>query len=182
MDREIKILEYLPSILHDVEEFQKIGSTEDSELIALWDCLNAALSDQFVQTATNNGVTRWESILQILPKGTDTLPDRKFRILTRLNEQLPYSDRMLRQQLAALCGENGYTMEINHGEYTLTVKVELTAKNNFVDVGRLLERVVPANLIIDLSLRYNQHSKIAQFTHGQLASYTHNQLRNEVIS
>lgn len=150
-------------------------------MIALWDCLNAALADQFVQTATNNGISRWESILQIIPKGTDSLSDRKFRILTRLNEQLPYSYRMLQQQLETLCGQDGYTAEINSGAYTLTIRVALTAKNNFNDVATMLWRVVPANMIIDLSLRYNQHSTLTPFNYAQLAAYTHNQLRNEVI-
>jgi len=45
-----------------------------------------------------------------------------------------------------------------------------------------LQRVIPANMIIDLRLIYNQHLTLKQFTHAHLQTYTHNQLRNEVIS
>lgn len=181
MDREINILNYLPAILKEVKELKALSVCENPELVLLWDALENALNDQFVNDATEYGVSRLESILKIVSKGTDTLNDRKFRILTRLNEKLPYTVRTLQNQLSSLCGENGFTLEVNHAAYTLKVRVELTAKSNFNDVEALLDRVAPANMIIDLSLLYNQHLTLDGFTHSQLSAYTHDQLRNEAI-
>jgi len=42
--------------------------------------------------------------------------------------------------------------------------------------------MVPANIVITVELRYNQHLTLANFTHGQLGQHTHYDLRNEVIS
>ena len=58
----------------------------------------------------------------------------------------------------------------------------VAVKQNYDDVAALLERVAPANLVVDLSLLYNQYQYLAGFSHGILAGYTHEQLRNEVIS
>lgn len=88
---------------------------------------------------------------------------------------------MLVHQLTTLCGKDGYTLELKNEEYTLLVKVALTAKANFEDVGDLLGRIVPANLIIDLSLKYNQHKTLKKLTHKELAARRHAAIRNEVI-
>ncbi len=159
-----------------------VTDAENPEIRKLWVALETALNDEFVKSATPNGVGRWETILNIVPKGTDKLDERKFRILTRLNEQLPYSWRMLAQQLSTLCGQDGYTMQLKNEEYTLTVKVALIAKANFSDVDDLLHRIVPANMIIDLSLLYNQFDTLTKFVHDYLSAYTFDQLRDEVIT
>jgi hypothetical protein len=176
------ILKYLPWIMQEIEEFKQIANAENPEIDSLFTAIGDAMNDQFVNDSTVNGVKRWESILNIVPKGTDTLDVRKFRILSRLNEKLPYTYRTLENNLISLCGENGFTLELNNGTYTLIVRVELVVKGKFDEVNSLLKRTVPANMVIDLSLRYNQHGTLSQFTNGQLKAYTHGQLRNEVIT
>ena len=81
--------------------------------------LDAAFNDQFVNSATVNGVERWEKSWESKPKGTDTLDARKFRILSRLNEQLPYTLPVLKSMLQSLCGEDGYSVEVQNELYTL---------------------------------------------------------------
>lgn len=175
------LIDYLPPVLKEVREFKVIVEAEQSEVDRLWKALDNALCDQFINDATENGVSRLEKILKITPKATDTLDVRKFRILTRFNEQLPYTFRTLEQQLATLCGAEGFTMALLNSEYTLVVRVEISAKRKLDEVKALLERTVPANIIIDLSLRYNQHSVLEKLTHAQLSAYTHYDIRNEVV-
>ncbi|MEA4934801.1 MAG: hypothetical protein VB071_14650, partial [Lawsonibacter sp.] len=79
-------------------------------------------------------------------------------------------------------GADGFSAILAGSAFTLTVRVALTAKQNYDDVESMLGRIVPANLVIDLSLLYNQHQYLAGFSYGRLAAYTHDQLRNEVIS
>lgn len=119
--------------------------------------------------------------LGITPKGTDSLEDRRFRILTRINEELPYTLPQLRNILETLCGKGNYSADVEEGTYQLLVKIGLAAKNNFNDVESLLNRVVPQNMVVTLLQLYNTHAELGRFTHAQLAAYTHNQLRNEVL-
>lgn len=181
MDREINLIDYLPGVLREIKEFKALATAENPEAIKLWEELENVLDDQFVNESTLNGVKRWESILGIKALDTDALSDRKFRILSRLNEQLPYTYRNLESQLALLCGTNGYKLLMDSNAYELTVKVALTAKKKFSEVGNLLDRVVPCNIVISLILMYNQHGILSQFTHAYLSQYTHNQLREEVL-
>ncbi|QIB68646.1 YmfQ family protein [Aminipila butyrica] len=182
MDRRINLIAYLPEILQDIREFKTVAETENLELKQLQAALNAALNDLFVESSTEYGVARWEKILKISPKGTNSLAERKFRILARLNEQLPYSYRMLARQLATLCGEEGYSLKENIETYQLIVRVALAAKSNFDDVQKLLERVVPCNVAVDLSLIYNQYQVLEAFTYGQLEAYTYEQMREEPLN
>lgn len=180
MDR--RIMDYLPPILQPVRELRAICAGQQTVLEDVWAAVEAALDDQFVVDARESGIARREKILGITPKGTDTLEDRRFRVKARINERLPFTLPALRQQMADLCGPDGYSVSIGRGTYLLTVRVALTAKSNFDDVGALLKRVAPANIVIDLELKYNQNMTLAGFTHGQLAAWTHDQLRNEVLS
>ncbi len=169
--------DYLPEVLKEVRELKAIVNTEEPEVSDLWEALEAALSDQFVSDTSEEGLKRYEKILKIIPKATDNIDERRFRVLARFNEQLPYTFRTLEERLRILCGEEGYSMTLKAEDYTLKVRIKLFAESSFDTVESLLNRIVPANLVIDLSLLYNTHRELARHTHGELSQYTHEELR-----
>lgn len=180
--KQIDMMRKVPDVLKDVREIKALMHTETIEMNLLSAALALYLNNTFVDSADEYGIGRWESILNILPKLTDTLDERRFRVLSRINEQLPFTLRSLEQQLSTLCGPEGYTVALLNEQYLLKVRVELTAKSKLEDVRALLNRIVPANMVIDLDLLYNQHSDFDGFTHEELSEYTHQKLRDEVIS
>ena len=333
-----KLITYLPEVLRNFREFEKTFESEQPEFEKLQDELSKVLKDLFVEDATERGVKRWEKLLKIVPKPSENLEDRKFKILSKLVKKLPYTYRRLEQLLEVLCGENGYLLEIVEGttngiqngdfatgdftgwtdwkpkngnksivthdgisyakielttagssfgiestknisvqsgdkgtvsfrlrgekpnyaylmfsageninissfiqytdlpngeylgeytwtadraadvgflfaytdtpksgefthaqlekkpyrtpftetfrpyNYTVKVRISLTRKSMFDDVKILLQEVVPANHIVDLSLLYNQHMTVGQYTHGELSTWTHDYIRNEVLN
>ncbi|WP_313524794.1 putative phage tail protein [Anaerotignum sp.] len=178
MDR---IESYFPDLLREVREFQKLAEAENPELLFLWDELKLVLDNQFIDTATQIGVARREKMLKISAKATDTLDERKFKLLARYNENIPYTLRALHGQLSMLCGEKGYRLEINYGAFTLNAKLELTNKKNVDVVGEMLERIVPMNMLLKVELLYNQHQLLQKFTHEEMRKYTHLNLREEAL-
>jgi len=180
LDRHL--IDYLPPILRGVREYIYLFTTEQNEIETLWNAVDDAFSDQFIADATVNGVKRWEKILGIKPKVTDRLEDRKFRILARLSEQLPFTLKTLEQQLISLCGEGNFKIEVDNQNYLVIVRLALTSQEVLNNLAALLNRIVPANMVIDLKFKYNKHSMFTDkaYSHYQLRSYTHNQLRNEV--
>lgn len=176
-----KLQDYLPPILLKTYEFPLLCETEQPEIDRLHDAADAVLDAQFLSTAGEYAIQRYEKIFGVVPQDTDTLDERRFKVLTRINTQLPFSVRRLRQQLATLCGEDGYKLEVSGGKYTLTVKVALTAKRNQQAVEELLANIVPANMVCTTSLLYNQHADLTRFTHAQLALLTHFEIREEVL-
>lgn len=176
-----KLQDYLPPILLKTYEFPLLCDTEQPEIDRLHDAADAVLDAQFISTAGDSAIARYEKIFGITPMDTDTLAERRFKVLAKINAQLPFSVRRLRQQLETLCGADGYKLELDGGKYTLTVKVALTAKRNQQAVEELLADIVPANMICTTSLLYNQHADLTRFTHAQLALLTHFEIREEVL-
>lgn len=181
MAREIDFLGYLPQIFKQVEEIQAIAHVETPILEGLWQAIEDILNDQFIVTATDSGLSRQEKMLKLNVPATDTIETRRFRLLSRYQEQAPYTHKVLKQLLDSLLGEGKYYYERNIAEKWITVKLELTVKGQFEAVELMLERITPQNMILTVELRYNQYSKLAQYTHAQLATFTHRQLREDVI-
>ncbi len=177
-----KVESYFPDLLKEVREFQKIAEAENPELLFLWDELGAVMDNQFIDTASKIGVARREKMIKISPKASDTLEERKFRLLARYNENIPYTLRALQGQLSILCGENGYRLEINYGAFSLKAKLELTNKKNVEAVGEMLERIVPANMLLKVELLYNQHQLLRKLTHEEMKAYSHLALREEALT
>ena len=68
-------------------------------------------------------------------------------------------------------------MTLYNDEYRLRILLELTIKKLFDEVEKTVKRMIPANLILEVELRYNQHLQLKAFTHEYLKAYTHNGLR-----
>ncbi|WP_019555192.1 putative phage tail protein [Propionispira raffinosivorans] len=179
--RDVDVSRYYPSVVKEAKEFHEIAARENEMFKIIWLALDDCLNDQFILDSTKNGVSRREIMLKITPKASDTLDERKFRLLMRYNEMLPYTVPDLKQKLANLCGANGYRINLVNNLFSLEVRVELIAKKNLESVQEMLERIVPMNMTLFVDLLYNQHFTLGKLTHEQLRKYTHNTLRNEVI-
>lgn len=177
----MQVKEYWIDDLKDIKEFQIIDEVENTEIDKINAAITDLVNDQFISTATERGVARREKILKIVPFADDTLETRRFRVSNRWNEKLPYTYRVLGNKLDQLCGKDGYTKVLDIGAYTLSIKIELTQKRMFNEVQIMARKITPANMVITVELRYNQHSTLAKFTHTQLSAYTHKQLREEAL-
>jgi len=177
MDR--KLIDYLPPVLAEVKDYQALMGAEQEEIERFWNQAERALENQFIETTDEAGIARYELMLGIQPKGSDDLSLRQFRVLSRYNEQLPYTYLKMEEQLKALCGENGVKTMLNG--LTLEIKVELTAKEKVNEVRQLLERMLPANVLVTVSLLYNQWGSVKHLKWGEVKGKTWGQLRNEVL-
>lgn len=175
------IRDYWIEEIKNTKEFTLLSYIEDQELFLVKDGINKLIDDQFIETAAEKGIARREKMLKIVPFADDTLESRRFRVSNRWNESLPYTYRVLTNKLNQMCGNDGYTIDLNRDSYTLKIRIELTQKRMFEETKLMVRRICPANLVIDIELRYNQHKDFVALTHEQLRSYTHNQLRSEVI-
>lgn len=177
------LIDYLPEFMRDKKEIQVLLSAEEGDIEEYKIKTEDVFKDQYFLEATEAGLMHYEKMLGITPKLTDSTDARRFRLLTKFNESLPYTEITINKQLATLCGENGYSFQVIFGEYTVICKVALESKAMFNEVKELLERMLPANLIIDLDLMYNQHLTIKEkgHTHNSLKDIRHFDIREEVI-
>lgn len=160
---------------------KKLARAEQDQAEKLWKICESIWDNNFIDTLDSRGCDHWETMLHIKPKDSYTLAERRNNIKSRVVEQRPFTVKKLRQMLEAICGVGKYELSIEPDKYKITCKIELTSKNMLSDVKELLVRMVPANMIIDINLKYNTYKMLNQFTHKQLNEFTQSQLREEVM-
>lgn len=178
MPRIVDVLDYLPKVVKTIKEFEVLGDAENPEINNLWLDNQIVLNNQFINTLDEQGCARWEKMLDITPKGTATVEDRRLAILARINASLPYTYRQLENFLRNICADD-YTMTLDNENYTLTVLLSLSRQNQFDEVSNLLAKVIPANLICNVSLKYNQYKIIKPYKYSLLINYTCYEIRIE---
>ena len=140
-----KLIDYLPPVLQSVMEFAAITGAQQPEIEAAWDALNLVMDNQFIDTATEAGVTVWEKELNIVPLATDTLEDRKQRLKTAWTYGVVYTYNWLVNWLKTSCGESNPLPTIN--DYTL--RVSLPVSVDYLHMLDDMRRYVAANVLID---------------------------------
>lgn len=175
------MINYLPEWMRDFNEMKKLARAEQDQSEKLWKICESIWDNNFIDTLDSNGCDRWEEMLHIKPKDSYTLAERRNNIKSRVEEQRPFTEKKLRQMLDSICGIGKYELSIESDKYKLKCKIELTSKNMLSDVKELMKRVIPANMIMEVGLKYNTYAMLADFTHTQLRSFTQQQLREEVM-
>lgn len=129
--------------------------------------------------AMGYGCERWEKMLKIVIKPTDTLELRRFTILSKLLEDLPYTMRRLHEVLARLCGAKYYSVILKHNEYFIQIWIEIQSMEKRDIVIETVKRMIPANLVLDVQINYRTHGWLNEnrLTHGAMHAYTHAGIR-----
>lgn len=179
MDRQL--IEYLPEWLRGFREVKLLCDAQQSQAEKLCDAIESVYNNNFAEDLDSDGCSHWERLLGIKNKDSYSVEERRAVIGSRLVEQRPFTMRSLEKTLQVLCGENGYLIQLDNYNYTMNVLVALTSKNTYEDVKNLLGRMIPANMLCDVSLMYNTYDFLEAKTYDELKSYSYGQLREEVI-
>lgn len=151
MVREVNLLSYLPSYLQRYQEVQVTLNSEDPEFILVWNAADRTLYNGFIMTANEQGITRYEKMLGILPSTNDTLESRRDRILIRWVAELPYTFKMLIEKLIVLCGENNFTVIKDYDYYRINIDVSVSEYGKMSELEQLVDEMIPYNMIISLN-------------------------------
>lgn len=166
-----------PDVLKSTKEFPAIYNMND-KINPVKDVENLE-QDLFIGTATLDGIRRREKEYGIVPKDTDDVEDRRVQIRSKENDRLPYTIRVLRKKMKTLCGENGFYLELEKEK--VIVKISLDKKTMFEMVCKMLDDIIPLNLIIEATILFNSYETIRGKSHSELGNRTYEQIRNEVF-
>lgn len=177
------VIRYLIPQIKDIELIEQICKAIANELERLETGTKRILNNFFILDLDADGCVRFEKMLDIKPLSTDSLEDRRFRILATINGDLPYTKISLKEKLYNLCGKENVNISYNHETHTITVRIGLRSKNQFNTAIELIQRLKPCNMILDGDLEYNTHKtlRLNAGLHLLLKPYTHEQLRTEYI-
>lgn len=157
---------YLPPILHDIKEINAVFTGETPEIESLKDVIQEFKDNQFIGSLDDYGAKRWETPLKIIIPQDESIEDRRFRILAKNNQNIPYTKTATKESLASLSG-NDFTYEFDKTTKTLKVRITAISKGNFQEIFNMLEKITPADVLIDLWYKYDILTKCGDMTCGE---------------
>lgn len=172
----IDVSKHWPEFLKEFEELQEIARIENEQLEKQAQEINLLGLASFVQNADVKYLPLFEQWWRITVPTNATEEDRRVAIITEMNKRMPYTKRLLKRFLDGLVGADGYVMDIVYAERRLNLLIELKRINQVEAVRKMLREVLPANMLYDIQIRYNQLYLFKKFTLGELKQYTLGQL------
>ena len=180
MAKEVNLLSYWMPVLRGIKEFKQIALAEEPEIVLLLNACDRALSNMFIETADEAGIERFERLMGITLASDASLEVRRFNAQVKWGEAKPYTEAELNKLLSNMLGEGNYGVAVNYADYEITVKLGLGQEDMVDTVAKLLEQVVPVNMVINITT-YNTHFILSAYTHEQLSSYTHSEVREAML-
>ena len=148
MVREVDLVSYLPPFMAEYKEIDAALKAEDPEFVLVWQAADRVLRNEFIETADEYGIARFEAILNILPSSEDTLESRRARVLSRWFSSIPYTERVLIERLTGICGTNNFTLTRDYLNYHLEIEVDLELFGQIEELERLLDEMLPCNITV----------------------------------
>lgn len=151
MAKEIDLLRYWMPILRNIKEFKEIAKTEEPELRYILEAIDRTLANMFIETADEYGIKRFEDMMGLYPNKGDSLETRRFNVLIKWNDKVPYTDKELYNRLLSLCGgADKFEITEKYKEYLIEIVTHLGVNGAFDAVTNLLEEMLPCNIVLDL--------------------------------
>jgi len=138
-----RLLDYLPPVLQSIAEFKAINKGCTPPLQTAWEDTDTLLDDQFIDTATEQSVSVWESEFGITPDVSDTLTVRKTRLKSVWTKSV-YTMQWLQGWIAANCGNDTDAPSVS--DYLLSVTFPVQA--DYLNLIRVLKNRIPANILL----------------------------------
>lgn len=138
---------WIPKI-QDVDEFQKLASAEQPEIDLFIHKVKQFPKEIIVNTATNVGLSRYESMLGLHKMATTSL--RRSHILQNLNNSLPFTMLYLRNLLDSVIGAGDYWLLVE--KYHLELGVIATKEELLEMLRDDLRKKIPANMGVSVKV------------------------------
>lgn len=151
MAQTVDLISYLPPFLAEYNQIREALEAEVPEFNLVWEAADRVLKNEFIETADEYGIERFEKMLNIYPSSEDTLASRKKRVQARWFVSLPYTERMLLEKLAALCGKNNFTFKKNYAYYRIGLEVSLELFGQIEELESLIGVMLPCNMAADIT-------------------------------
>lgn len=174
-------LSYIPPVYSEIQEFKVLAECFDKEMEINGARLEEVENNFFIDGLNEYGCERWEKILKIDYDGSSSLDDRRFIIKTKLFGTRPYTFERLQDFLKNLVDEKDFILEMDYNANHLSCRLNLGVKARLEAVKDLIEKTVPLNISVEVSLLYNTHKMITGKTHKELSKYTHIELKEGSI-
>ncbi len=167
------LLNLWPRFLQDITEFWALAHSEQAAFDQAAEAVQGLHREFSLFTMTEYGAARWEALLGIVPAKSDTLEERRRRILAQYLSKLPYTWRSLARYLGQVT--QGFTLSLDRANYTLYLEIILAGYNQQTAILAVVLDMLPANILLRLKTTVQQRVRQSQIAAagGTLCQVTH---------
>ena len=170
---------HTPEAITGIPDLEQHYEAVDNQITKIRQEINRLDEDNFFENMSEGRVARWERVLHLTPKSTDTLDERRFAVETSVTDTLPYTYIALCNELKAMAGASttigryfdGYGM-------VLEVSVGVGSASMVNAIGTMLDKKLPLDVVYTVTVRYTPYYVLEAYRHNQLRQYTHDELRS----
>lgn len=148
MTREVDLVGYLPPYLAEFQEIAVTLQAENPEFALVWNATERVLKNEFIETADEYGIARFENLLKILPNKEDTLESRRLRIQNRWFNVLPYTLKALIEKMILIFGESNFSIKKNYEEYQLEIITNFEQFGQVEELKQIIDTMIPCNILV----------------------------------
>lgn len=173
---------YLPLILDEFTEFQKLNEIESKFLDEALEWKEKFLKNQWIESADYDGLKKFSEIASL----TDIFEEselEEFRefVFFSWNNAAPYTYEDLLDWLDGYCGVEFYHINIDYDNYYIHIHLERDIKEKNEFVYTKVRAMVPANIEVEVYTIYNTYSLVGKYKNTLFISnqMTHKQIRED---
>ncbi len=146
MMNDINIVQYLPAFLQEYLQYKLLMRTEDIEFENIFKCLENIEQNQFILSADNEGLKRFEKMLNIYSQSNESIENRRMKVLSKWNEHEVYTFDFLKSKLDVICGKENYEIIEDFKNYRLEIHTHLSDIGEVAELERVIDSIIPCNL------------------------------------
>ena len=145
----MRLKKYLPEFISEIKEFQELDKVLSVEINSLRDKLEQLQDNQFIESANDEGLKRYEQLIGLSSDGDEQL--RRFNILNKYNSTIPFTMVWLKNMLNTTLGKGNFLLDMNYRSYTLTISVAASKEHLISSLYKDLRKKIPCNLVLNLT-------------------------------
>ena len=135
---------------HVYDGFVEIQALSDSEQAIFENGRHEYLqlvANQWVLTATTEGIEQYEKMFDILSDPRDSLQLRRERVVNTLSNSPPFTFRYLKSRLDSFLGAGTYILTLVPNQYRLEFLVHVGEYGKLDELLKIIIEIMPSNLI-----------------------------------
>ena len=178
-----KLVEYLPPLFKDLREIVAITAALQPEADALLSRAEDILKEGDFDRMSEYGISRWERILGIFPEPYLSIEERRFAVKANLLSSAVYSEKVIREMLNRLVGEENYLMmrDLSEGKQSIDVELRIANKRLYPMIYGFLDRVVSAEIFLNVFVNWNRWNDCAPYIWNVLSARTWRSVKEEEL-
>lgn len=143
----MRLIEYLPGFLAQVEDLARLTEAEQPELDGMQAAVDSVPDDFFMQSLSAEGVARWEKIMGVGAQPGESLEARRQRLVLKYSDQLPVTFRYMERWLKVV--DARIALSVIFYAYTIRAVIPPGVVNTLA-LTRQMRDMVPANMVLEI--------------------------------